>query len=125
MVKITCLYAIALIVLGVGGYAVSDGASVTALIPAFFGVVFFVLASLARKEPLRKHMMHVASFLAVVAVVGTATGLGGLLTLLQGGDVERPLAAISRSVMALLSLVYFGFCIQSFVRARWARKKGG
>lgn len=123
MIKITFIYAIALIVLGVGGYVLSDRASTTALIPAFFGFVFFVLASFARTESMRKHIMHVASLLSVAAIAGTVTGIPGLFTLLGGGEVERPLATISRSAMAILSLIYFGFCLNSFIQARRARKE--
>jgi len=121
--KLTLVYGILLIVLGVVGYNLSDRVSVTALIPAFFGVLVCVLGVLARHETLRKHMMHVLSLLALVGFLGTVSGLAGLAESIGGGDVEQPMAAISRSIMAVLSLAYFGFCLRSFIKARAARKR--
>jgi hypothetical protein len=121
VIQATIIYALLLIVLGLGGYILTDFVSVTALIPAFFGVVFLVLAFLAKKESLRKHMMHVASLLGLLAFLGSVMGLKGLFLLLAGEDVERPEAAISRSIMALLSLAYCGLCLRSFIRARRSR----
>ncbi|MHC4943797.1 MAG: hypothetical protein ACYTG7_12340 [Planctomycetota bacterium] len=118
MIKATFVYALLLIVLGIGGYILTDFVSVTALIPAFFGVVFLILAFLARKESLRKHMMHAASFLALLGFLGTVWGFKGVYLLLAGEEVERAEAAMSRSMMALLSLAFFCLCMRSFIRAR-------
>ena len=70
---------VALIVLGIGGYVASGAASVTALIPAFIGSVFVVLGLLGRKESRRKHVMHAAMLLALLAIGGTFRGITGML----------------------------------------------
>lgn len=122
MPHLTFLYAALLIALGLLGYLLTGGASVTALIPSFFGIAFLVAGVLALKENLRKHAMHAASLLALVAMIGSTGGIPALIRMLEGQDVERPEAAVCKSVMAVLSLAYFGMCLGSFVKARIARR---
>jgi len=121
--KITIYYAGLLILLGLIGYFGFGRASVTALIPAFFGVVVLIVGLAGRKENMRKHAMHAASVLGFMGFVSTASGLDGLYTLLTGGAVARPAAAVSRSIMALLSLGFFIVCLKSFVDARKSRDR--
>ena len=60
--KITIIYAIALIILGIGGYVSTGMVHITSLIPTFFGIVVLILGILAKKENIRKHVLvHVAS----------------------------------------------------------------
>lgn len=121
MPQITIAYSVLLIILGVAGYALSGAASVTALIPAFFGIVFFILGMVAMRENLRKHAMHGASALALLAILGTFGGVINAVKLVTGAEVERPAAAISQSIMLLLSAVFLGICVNSFIQARRAR----
>ena len=116
--RITILYAVMLILLGLAGYFATGMASVTALIPSFFGAAVLAAGFLALKDPYRKHAMHAASLLALLGIIGTAGGFGGLFKVLAGRDVERPEAAISKSIMALLSVVFFALCLWSFIKAR-------
>jgi hypothetical protein len=109
---------VALIVLGVAGYALSGAASVTALIPAFIGIVFVVLGLLGRKENLRKHVMHVAMLVALLAIAGTFRGLLGLFAWIGGTAPERPMAVIAQVITALLCLLLLVGGIRSFVAAR-------
>jgi hypothetical protein len=90
--------------------------SVTALIPAFFGIVLLVLGFLARAEPMRKHAMHAAS------AVGLIGFIGALMSLLRGPMEARPaLANISQIAMAVITGVFVLLCIKSFRDARRAR----
>jgi hypothetical protein len=112
-----------LILLGVVGYVATGMVSVTALIPAAFGLLLALLGLLARQEALRKHAMHAAAALALVGFLATVSVFAGPLpALLAGGDVARPAAVISRAVMAILMLVFLVLCIKSFRDARLARK---
>ena len=86
----TRFFGLALIALGIIGYIATDAVSVTALIPAFFGIVLMILGWVARNERYRKHAMHVAAVVGVVGFVGAAPGLVGLLTLLSGGGSSTP-----------------------------------
>ncbi len=123
MAPVAMGFGVWLIVLGVVGYVASDRASPTALIPAGFGLVMLLLGVLARKEHWRKHAMHLAAALGLVGLVATASGLRKLVTLLTGGDVERPAAVISQSIMAVTCAVFVGLCVKSFIDARRARRR--
>jgi hypothetical protein len=109
---------VALIVLGIGGYVVSGAASVTALIPAFIGALFVILGILGRKESARKHVMHAAVLLALLAVGGTFRGITGVLAWLGGTPPERPMAVVVQAITALLCILLFVAGIRSFIAAR-------
>jgi hypothetical protein len=121
MAQTTIIFGAMLIALGVLGYVGSGAASVTALIPAFFGAVLAVLGWVGRHERYRKHVMHAAAAVGVVGFLGSARGLAGLMAVLSGGPVERPAAVVAQSVMAVLMAVFVGLCVKSFVDARRAR----
>jgi hypothetical protein len=118
MAKTSQLVGAILMVLGVGGYVLSGMASPTALIPAFFGMVISGLGYYGRHEHTRKTAMHLAMGVALVGILGSARGLMGLPAVLSGGDVERPVAVISQSVMAVVLIWYLFMGIQSFRAAR-------
>ncbi len=119
MKAFTFTYALLLIVLGLGGYLLTGAQSVTALIPAFFGVIVLALAWIVHANPnATKVVMHVVMVLALLAFLGSVNGFADVLSLLQGADVERSAAAVSKSIMALLSLIYLILGIKSFVDAR-------
>ena len=62
----TRLVGIVLMIIGLGSYWLTGRTSITALIPAFFGVVFVLLAYVARNEAARKHAMHAAVALGLL-----------------------------------------------------------
>jgi hypothetical protein len=107
-----------LIVLGVAGYVLTDMVSATALIPAFFGVVLAILGAVGKAPERRRTAMHIAMVVALLGILGSISGLPGLFTMLTGGTIARPAAAVSRSLMALLLIVYLGLGIRSFIQAR-------
>jgi fucose 4-O-acetylase-like acetyltransferase len=109
---------IILTVLGLGGYAFSGGVSPTALIPAAFGILFIVFGYLARKESMRRHAMHGAALLSLLGIIGSFKGTVAAVTMLGGGVVERPQAAIAQAVMAVTCFVFLVLAIRSFVNAR-------
>jgi zinc transporter ZupT len=116
-------FGIVLIVLGLGGYFGSDRVSLTALIPAAFGLLLAIFGALARDEKRRKMAMHIAVTVGLLGFLGTVSGLFQLPTLLSGGVVERPGAVVSKSIMAVLMAIYVGMCVKSFIDAR--RRRAG
>jgi hypothetical protein len=92
-----------LVALGVGSYAVSGFASVTALIPALFGLLIALLAVVGRRGRARLATYGVAA-LAVLGIAGSARGLPDVLALLTGGDVDSTVAAVSQGGMILVCL---------------------
>ena len=125
MPQVTIGYGLILILLGAAAYLGTDRVSVTALIPAFFGLPVLIAGVLARKESLLKHAMHGAAMLGVLGFLGTVTGVPKALSLLFGGTVERPEAATVQAIMAVLSAVFVGLCVRSFIQVRKAREAAG
>jgi lysylphosphatidylglycerol synthetase-like protein (DUF2156 family) len=121
MDRVGIAFGLALVMLGVGAYAATGGQSVTALIPAFFGVPLTLLGFLARNENRRKLAMHLAAVLALLGLAGSARGVPGLVTLLGGGEVARPAAVTVQAIMATICLGFLVLAIRSFVLARRAR----
>jgi len=121
--KITIVFALVLILLGVVGFFGTGMVSITALIPAFFGLLFLIAGLLARRETLRKHAMHAASLLALVAIMGTVGGVADLIRVISGNMEINATAAASKSAMAILSIIYFILCLKSFIDARRNRKQ--
>jgi hypothetical protein len=112
---------IALVLLGTVAYVVTGGQSVTALIPAFFGIPFALLGLLARDEGRRKTTMHLAAVLALLGFLGSARGVPDVIALAGGAEVARPAAAVVQSAMAALCITFLVFAVRSFVLARRAR----
>ncbi|WP_207590400.1 hypothetical protein [Halomontanus rarus] len=94
-----------LVILGVAAYVVTDFASVTALIPSFFGILFVVLGRLGRDAGRRSVAVYGLGLLALLGIAGSAMGISDAITLATGGSVDRPGAAVSQAVMVVLSLL--------------------
>jgi hypothetical protein len=117
MTATTRLVGFVLIAVGLIGYFATGRASITALIPAFFGAIFLILALVARGESARKHAMHAAVALALVGVLGV---IPRLVPALSSGDLARP-AVLSQLVMTVVLAVYVALGIRSFIAARARR----
>ena len=117
MVSTTRTFGIVLILLGVASYILTGRTSVTALIPAFFGAVFVILALIGRSESARKHAMHAAVALALLALLGT---LGRVIPALVRGELARP-AVLAQLVMSVILVSYIALGVKSFKEARRAR----
>jgi hypothetical protein len=116
----TRLVGIVLMIIGIGSYWLTGRTSVTALIPAFFGVVFVGLAYLARNESARRHAMHAAVALGLVGALAT---IGRAVPAVIAGQITRP--AVLAQLATGLVLVYYVFQgVQSFIAARRARQGG-
>lgn len=118
MASTTIVFGLLLVLLGLAGRFLTSTGSVTALIPAFFGIPLIVLGFIARAERVRKHAMHGAVVIGVIGVIGA---LGSLL----GSSLpfaERSTVAVSSQLgMALLMVVFVALCVRSFIAARRAR----
>ncbi|WDE97374.1 hypothetical protein PQO03_05335 [Lentisphaera profundi] len=124
MGKTTLIFSLIYIIMGIGGYFASGKASVTALIPSFFGIVFFIFAVIAIKKPsLNKHMLHGIMFLVLVSLGGTFKGFGKMINWLSGQEIERLLAVQIQGTFFILNTVLLIFGINSFIQARKIRKQ--
>lgn len=122
MAKATIGFGVALILLGLGayGYALTTPkASITALIPAFFGLPLAVCGAIALNENRRKHAMHAAVVLGVLGVIGTFKGLMKSPQLFGGwSEMDRPVAVLVQAIMAILMIIFVVMCVNSFIQAR-------
>jgi hypothetical protein len=108
-----------LIVVGIIGYGygwANGNVSITALIPAFFGLVLHLLGYFSAKmEGARKVLMHIA---VVVGIVGFITPLGRILSKIN--EISISAAFISQVAMSLICLAFVVLCVMSFINARKA-----
>ena len=97
--------AVALIVLGLGAYVGTGAVSVTALIPAFFGIALAGLGALGLKDRFRLPSAYGGIVLSVIGLSGSVSGIPKVIAYLGGEEVTRPAASIAQSIMAVILLV--------------------
>jgi hypothetical protein len=109
-----------LVLVGIIGYAYgmyAGSPSVTAFIPAAFGIILMLLGHIALKsEGLRKHLMHTALLVALIGFIVPAARLISKLSALTLGA-----AVVSQLAMAVICLIFVLLGIRSFVAARSAQ----
>jgi hypothetical protein len=106
---------IVLVVLGVGAYTLSGFASVTALIPALFGVLIAILGVVGRRTDRQRLAAYGIGLLAVLGVLGSIRGIPAIIALLTGEAVESVTAAVSQGAMIVICLVLLAAVIH-FIR---------
>ena len=120
MPRITVVFSLVYIALGLAGFFLTGAVHATALIPAFIGVVLLVLGLLGSNEKLRMHVMHAALLIGLLALLGTAPSLLKLPAAFDG-TAERPEAVFAQAATAVVSVVYLAVGVRSFLAARRAR----
>lgn len=108
---------ILLILIGVAGYVsgvMNDRASLTAFIPAVFGVLLAIFGFIAQsKESLSKHLMHAAVIVALLGFIAVAARLVPNL-----GSMEMTAAVLAQIAMGVVCLIFVVLAIRSFAAAR-------
>ncbi len=121
MAKVTLVFAVLLVALGVGGYVGTGSLHPTALIPAWFGLALgiFGFFAISPNESRRKLFMHIN------VTIGLLGFLGGAIEALRGyaharsEGIEPDVIALSSKIaMAALMLIYVNLCVRSFIAAR-------
>ena len=120
MPRITVVFSLIFIALGLGGFFLTGAVHKTALIPAAIGVVLLILGLLGGKEKLRMHVMHAALLVGLLALLGTAHALLKLPAAIDG-TAARPGAVYAQAATAIVALVYLALGVRSFIAARRAR----
>jgi len=120
MAKITILFGLLLIVLGVVGYVGTGWKAPTALIPMYVGIVFTILGFLARRGSQKKRMtvMHIAVTLGALGFLGTVLSIWKFIQMEVGHAVVRPIAVEDQAVFSVMMLIYVLLCVRSFIKAR-------
>lgn len=120
MSKIAIFFGILLILVGVVGYVAGNYVSITALIPAFIGIIIALMGLIGQsKESLRMHVMHVAVLVGLLGLIGTCVRwIPALMNYASNGTVKNSAAFISQTLTALLCLAFVILCVKSFIDAR-------
>lgn len=123
MAKMTITFGTLLILLGFIGYEAPGVHSLTALIPAGFGLVLVILGLLARTENQKKRMivMHIAVTVGLLGFLGTVRGIYEFIRMQTGHPVLLPAMVETQALMSLMMLAYVLLCVRSFIEARRAR----
>jgi hypothetical protein len=122
MANTTLGYGLLLTLIGVFGYLGSGRVSPTALIPAAIGTLLLVCGVLAKREKTRMHAIHAALVIALLAILGTVTGVWALIKWGLGTPPQFPMAVLARVATLVLSVGYLVLGIRSFRAARLARE---
>lgn len=94
----------------------------TALIPGVVGLAIAVLGIVADRNPSSKTLtMNIALGFAVLAILGSLRGIPDFITILTGGTVERPVAAMAQFATAFICL---GFVTRWFLDRNREQSKG-
>jgi hypothetical protein len=124
MAKLTLIFALILIVLGVAVFVATGSHAPTALIPAYFGILLGILGLLANTPNSKRRMlfMHIAVTVGLIGFVFPGwRGVSDLVSQMHGQIVLRPTAMKEELAMAAICLVYVLLCVRSFVAARRER----
>jgi uncharacterized membrane protein len=119
---VSIVFGLALIGLGVWGYATSElegNLKYTALIPAAVGVILAVCGAVALVERFLKHAMHLA---AVIGLIGLVVAAGRFISKAAKDGVDFHKTS-TQAVLGMigLCLVFLALCINSFIQARRRR----
>ena len=123
MAKVTLVFAVLFVALGLIGFYGTGAIHYTALIPAALGLLLAIFGALSFSPDAgrRKLFMHINVTLGLLGFLGTLMGLIQWFQLAAGATVKNPPATESKAAMALLCLIYVAFCVRSFIAARRTR----
>jgi hypothetical protein len=123
MAKLTIVFGLVLILLGLLGFVATGHHAPTALIPAIVGLILAALGAMANTEDSKKRMlyMHIAVTIGLLGFLGTAKSIVDYIQMVRGVQFPHPVAVEEKAAMAGLLLVFVLMCVRSFISARRAR----
>ena len=125
MAKVTLVFAVLLIVLGLAGFFGTGSAHPTALIPAWIGLALGLFGALAISpdEKRRKLFMHINVTIGLLGFLGgAAEAVRGYVHATSASEAPDLVALASKLTMAGLMLIYVFLCVRSFIAARRSGK---
>jgi len=125
LAKVTVVFAILLIVLGLVGYFGTGAQHATALIPTWYGAALgmFGLLAMSPDEGRRKLFMHVNVTLGLLGFIAVGVeSIRGYLHAKNAGMQPDMIALASKLTMTGLLLIYVILCVRSFIAARRSRQ---
>ena len=125
MARVTLLFAVLLIALGLLGFLGTGSVHPTALIPTWFGLALGIggLLAISPSESRRKLFMHINVTIGLLGFLGAAVeAVRGCLHAASAGLAPDQIALASKLTMSGLMLIYVFLCVRSFINARLAGK---
>ena len=125
MAKVTLVFAVLLVALGLIGFVGTGSQHLTALIPTWFGLALalFGLLAMSPSESRRKLFMHVNVTIGLLGFIGgTVEAIRGYVHAKSAGLAPDAIALASKLTMTGLLLVYVILCVRSFIAARRSGK---
>jgi len=125
LAKVTLIFAVLLIALGLAGYFGTGAQHPTALIPLWFGAALAVFGFLAisPSEARRKLFMHINVTIGLLGFIGAAVeAVRGYAHAKSAGIAPDQIALASKVTMTGLLLIYVILCVRSFIATRRARQ---
>jgi len=126
MARVTIVFGILLVLLGLAGFFGTGSIHYTALIPTWFGLALTVggFLSISPSESRRKIFAHINVTVGLLGLIGAAAeALRGYAHARSMGVAPDYIALTAELVMAALLLIYVNLCVRSFVLARRSRQE--
>ena len=125
MARVTYVFGILLVALGLIGYWGTGSIHPTALIPTWFGLALVAggLLAISPSEGRRKLFMHINVTVGLLGLIGAiAAALQGYGHARSLGEDPDYIALAAKLTMAVLLLIYVNLCVRSFIQARRSRQ---
>jgi hypothetical protein len=125
MAKVTIVFGILLVVVGLVGFYGTGAIHHTALIPTWFGLALGIggFLAISPSEGRRKLFMHINVTVGLVGFIGAIAsalhGYGHARSLGMNPDYKAMTAQLT---MAGLLLIYVNLCVRSFIQTRRSRQ---
>ncbi len=95
---------VALTVLGIGAWTLTDFASMTALIPALFGILVVGFASAGRETDRERLAVYGIGALGALGALGSLRAVPDIIAFATGEGVDSAVAVTSQGIMIVLGL---------------------
>jgi len=121
MAKVTLVFAVLLIALGLVGFLGTGSLHPTALIPTWIGLALGIggLLAISPSESRRKLFMHINVTIGLLGFLGgAAEAVRGYLHATSAGIEPNFTALASKLALAGLMFIYVLLCVRSFIAAR-------
>lgn len=121
MARLTIVFGLALVALGVAFWVITGMDHFTPLIPSIFGTLITLCGVVVLIKPtLRKHVMHVSVLIALLGMAGAGMRIPKALE----SDGITGTKTIEMMLMLIICAIYLVLGIKSFVDARRNRVAG-
>ncbi|WIV67878.1 hypothetical protein [Natrialbaceae archaeon AArc-T1-2] len=95
---------VVLVVLGIGAWVLTDFASMTALIPALFGILVVGFATVGQETDRERLAVYGLGALGALGVLGSLRAVPDIIAFATGEEVDSAVAVASQGSMIVLCL---------------------